>query len=331
MKSIHTVFSENFFRRFRHYFAPHLAPLGIDNRVIECADIEIPGEQYLALWEAAGKDNPSIGLELGSQTEVDDFGALGHAIHCAPTIEKALLTLQRFIVVFAQGSSINYGHDERSAYIEYQAIYPIATHLRQDAEFTIASLQRQLSLISNHAIKPTRIDFEHDRPSDLSRHKQVFQCPIHFNQPTNRLYFSSEALQTPLSQSNERLYKALEPYLEKERINRSLTNDLIPQITHMVATGMSSGVPSIDDICKQLNLSKRTLQRRLKDHGMVFSSLIEDVRRELAFAYLKNSNYSITEVSLLLGYTESASFTRAFKRWAGQSPQQYCADFGMSC
>jgi AraC-like DNA-binding protein len=64
---------------------------------------------------------------------------------------------------------------------------------------------------------------------------------------------------------------------------------------------------------------------RLKEHGIEFSTLIEDVRRELALSYMKESNYSMTEISLLVGYSESASFTRAFRRWTGQSPQQYRA------
>ncbi len=325
MNSVRTVLSENFFRRFSGYFSPHLAPLGIDPRVLERADIEIPGEQYIALWEAAGQVNPSIGLELGSQTEADDFGALGHAIHCAPTVEKALRTLHQFIIVFAQESIINFESDSRLAYIEYQVIAPTVVYKRQDSEFTIASVLRQLSLITNNAIRPTRVDFEHDKPADISTHKQVFQCPIYFNQPANRLYLSADALRTPVSHGNERLYKALEPYLERERQNRSISDELIPQITRMIATRMRSGAPSIDDVCEQLNLSRRTLQRRLKDHGIEFSSLVEDVRRELALAYMKGSDYSMTEISLLVGYSESASFTRAFRRWTGQSPQQYRA------
>ena len=98
MKSGSTVVSENFFRRFKEVFAPYLSMLDVDSRVLERADIEIPVEQYLALWEAAGKVNPNVGLELGMQSEPDDIGALGHAIHCATTVEKALLTLQQFIM-----------------------------------------------------------------------------------------------------------------------------------------------------------------------------------------------------------------------------------------
>ncbi|MFZ6046770.1 AraC family transcriptional regulator [Pseudomonas sp. CR3202] len=325
MKSARTVLSENFFRRFSEVFAPHLDVVGLDTRILERADVEIPGEQYVALWEAAGKTNPNIGLVLGNQTEADDFGALGHAMHCATSVEKVLRTLHQFIVVFAQESTFTYEMDSRFVYVDYQISDPTVIHRRQDSEFAIASVFRQLTLITNSQIRPSRVDFEHDRPADLSEHKHIFQCPLYFNQPTNRLYLPIETLNLPVPHGNERLYKALQPYLEKERHERYIPDELLLQITRMIAADMSSGVPSLVDICEQLGVSRRTLQRRLKEHGIEFSSLVEDVRRELALAYMKDSEYSMTEISLLVGYSESGSFTRAFRRWTGQSPQQYRA------
>ncbi|MBT8766699.1 AraC family transcriptional regulator [Metapseudomonas boanensis] len=325
MKLARTVLSENFFRRFREVFAPHLDAVGLDTRILERADVEIPGEQYVALWEAAGKTHPNIGLVLGNQTEADDFGALGHAMHCATSVEKVLKTLHQFIVVFAQESTFTYETDSRFVYLEYQVTDPTVIHRRQDSEFAVASVFRQLNLITDSLIRPSRVDFEHDRPADLSEHKHIFQCPLYFNQPKNRLYLPIETLNLPVPHGNERLYKALEPYLERERHERYIPDELLLQITRMIAADMSSGVPSLVDICEQLGVSRRTLQRRLKDHGIEFSSLVEDVRRELALAYMKDSEYSMTEISLLVGYSESGSFTRAFRRWTGQSPQQYRA------
>lgn len=323
MKSIRTVMSENFFRRFSKIFAPHLSAVGTDAQVLERADFEIPGQQYIALWEAAGDVNPTIGIELGMQTEANDFGALGHALHCAPSVEKALRTLHQFIIVFAQESVINFECDSRTAYVEYQIMAPTIVYRRQDSEFTIASIFHQLNLLTGSTIKPIRVDFEHDKPANTSMHKHVFQCPIYFSQPTNRIYLSLDTLRLPVAHANERLHEALEPYLERQRQQRVTSDDILPQITRMIAAGMSSGTLSLVDISEQLGLSRRTLQRRLKDQGIEFSSLIEDVRRELALAYMKGSNYSVTEISLLVGYSESSSFTRAFRRWTQQSPQQY--------
>lgn len=323
MKLERTVVSENFFRRFKDSFEPYLGPLGIDRRVLERADIEIPGEQYAALWEAAAQRNPSIGIELGIQTEADDFGALGHALLCATSVERALKTLHQFIVVFAQESSFDFKVEANALAVEYRVTIPTILKRRQDAEFAVTCVLRMLNLITSSTLRPIRLDFEHSRPADLSVHKQVFQCPLYFNQPTNRILLPLETLHLPVVRGNERLYKALEPYLEREREERAISDELLAQVTRMIAAEMSSGAPSLDDICEQLNLSRRTLQRRLKDHGIEYSALVEDVRRELAMAYMKDSDYSMTEISLLVGYAESGSFTRAFRRWTGRSPQQY--------
>lgn len=325
MKPLHTVVSENFFHRFHDVFAPHLDSLGVDRRVLERGDIEIPGEQYVALWEAAAQSTPSIGIELGIQTEADDFGALGHALACAPSVEAALRTLHRFIVVFAQGSAFGLEIGARTISVDYRIATPTILPSRQDAEFSITCVLRLLNLLTDCRIRPTRVDFAHARPADTLAHKRIFQCPIYFGQPSNRIYLPKEILHLPAGRSNERLYKALEPYLEQQRRERSDSDELLSQITRMIAASMSSCAPSLAEVCERLCLSRRTLQRRLKEHGIEYSTLVEDVRRELALSYIKDSGYSMTQISLLVGYSESASFTRAFRRWTGQSPQQYRA------
>ncbi|WP_367394489.1 AraC family transcriptional regulator [Pseudomonas sp. X4] len=291
--------------------------------LLERADIEIPGEQYVALWEAAGSCNPAIGLTLGSQTEADDFGALGHALHCAPSVEKALMTLHTYLVVFAQESSIDYCCEGRQLRVTYQVTDTTVLNRRQDAEFAIAAILRQLQLITASAVQPLRVDFEHPRPADVSMHKQLFMCPVFFNQPTNRITLPAQVLGLPATRGNDRLFKALEPYLQQEREQRNISDELLPRITRMIALGMASGLPSLDQVSQYLGLSRRTLQRRLKDLDIEFSVLIEEVRRDLAMGYLNHSDYSMTQISLLLGYAESGSFTRAFRRWTGHSPQQY--------
>lgn len=323
MRTVRTVISEDFFRRFKPIFAPHVEALGIDLALVERADIEIPGEQYIALWEAAGATNPSIGLTLGSQTEADDFGALGHAFHCAPSVEKALMTLHTYLVVFAQESSIDYCIDGRQLRISYQVTDSTVLNRRQDAEFAIAAILRQLQLVTATSVKPVRVDFEHTRPIDVSMHKQLFMCPVFFNQPTNRISLPVEVLNLPATQGNERLFKALEPYLQQEREQRNVSDELLTQVTRMIGLSIASGLPSLDQVSQCMGLSRRTLQRRLKEHDIDFSVLIEEVRRDLALGYLNHSDYSMTQISLLLGYAESGSFTRAFRRWTGHSPQQF--------
>jgi AraC-like DNA-binding protein len=325
MKPQQTVLSEDFFRRFSRAFAPHLASIGVDKQVLERADIEIPCEQYVALWEAAARSNPNIGIELGILTEANDFGALGHALACASSVEAALQALHRFIVVFTQGAEFSFEVSDHTISIEYQITNPTTQHYRQDSEFSLTCVLRMLNLLTGCSTRPTRVDFTHPRPADISAHKRIFQCPLYFKQPSNRIHLPVDILHLTAEKSNERLYTALEPYLEQKRRERTESDELLVQITRIIAAGMSSCTPSLFEVCQQLRLSRRTLQRRLKERGLEYSVLVEDVRRELAMAYIKDSGYSMTEISLLIGYSESASFTRAFRRWTGQSPHQYRA------
>ena len=325
MKFAHTIFSETFFQRFEKVFAPHLNTVGVDPRVLEHADIEIPEDQYLALWEAAGRVNPNIGLEIGSQLERNDIGALGHALFCAPNVGKALETLHRFIVVYSQDSRINYEIVKDRVLVEYTVADPALLQRRQDSEFAITAILMQLRQITGTELPPIRVDFEHPKPINTASHKRLFKCPIHFNQPVNRLHLPPEILPTPIPEGNERLYLALLPYLEHQRAARSTTDDLLSKVTRIIIAKLHQGAPTLTAVSSELGLSCRTLQRKLNGKGVEFSYLLEDVRRELALTYIQDATLSITEVSTRLGYAESGSFSRAFRRWTGQSPLQYRA------
>jgi AraC-like DNA-binding protein len=83
-----------------------------------------------------------------------------------------------------------------------------------------------------------------------------------------------------------------------------------------------TGTPDLVKVASQLGMSKRTLQRKLAEKDIVFSDLVESISRTIAMDYVQHTDYSLTDVALMLGYAELSSFSRAFKRWSGVSPQQ---------
>ncbi|MEM9740777.1 MAG: helix-turn-helix transcriptional regulator, partial [Pseudomonadota bacterium] len=90
-----------------------------------------------------------------------------------------------------------------------------------------------------------------------------------------------------------------------------------------VSQTLSEGVPTVSDIASHLGMSARTLQRRLSHKGSSFQQLVDHARRHLAEQLLRDTNYSLSEVAFLTGFAEQSGFTRAFKRWAGQTPRSY--------
>jgi AraC-like DNA-binding protein len=111
--------------------------------------------------------------------------------------------------------------------------------------------------------------------------------------------------------------------LSKEYLARFERGSIKLQVEARLVEQLSSGHATQESIAKALNLSPRTLQRKLKEEGTTYKQLLDTTRRELAAQYVKESHLSVNEITFLLGFSEPANFSRAFKRWTGVSPSQY--------
>src|SRR5439155_15373720 len=174
-----TIYAERFFALNSELFAPYLALAGLDERILSAPDVEIPAANYIELWEIVGRRvDASIGLRIGMKTESSAFGAYGHAVRSAPTMQLMLRCLSHFIVVLCQAIRVTVDDDGRLVVISYQVTDLKIVQRRQDAEFSISvilSLLREVT--QNRKLVPLRVDFEHDTQADLAVHRELFRCP----------------------------------------------------------------------------------------------------------------------------------------------------------
>ena len=108
--------------------------------------------------------------------------------------------------------------------------------------------------------------------------------------------------------------------LANDLISRSDRENIKARVRQVLAQKLISGEPTQDEVAELLRMSSRTLQRKLSSRGATYKDILEDTRRELAFAYLRERHHSVTEIAYLLGYSDPSCFTRAFRRWTNQSP-----------
>ena len=120
-----------------------------------------------------------------------------------------------------------------------------------------------------------------------------------------------------------RLFEVLEEHLAQVVTTQVEENDLVARVGNAIAKSLSSGVPSIDDVAASLFMTKRTLQRRLADEGVLYNEYADESRRKLAVQYVKNTKMPLTEAAFLLGYSHISAFSRAFRRWTGESPNEF--------
>ncbi|SIP93844.1 AraC family transcriptional regulator [Aquipseudomonas alcaligenes] len=323
-RRVHTIYTESFFQQRLKLFEPFLQDAGLDHSVLARADCAIPLSRFVALWELlAGKVDPDIGVQVGAEPTWHSLGAFGHVVRSAPNIAAALACMSRYIVVHSQATRLDAYMTAEHVVIDYQLTDPTIIKRRQDAELSISLIATNLREITGCELYPVRVEFEHAAPSRITVHRDIFRCPVVFSSGSNRLYYSLDLLERPLLTADARLHEVLVAGIEEQRQARLAESDLISHLSQIIAARLPYGYVSLEQVARSEGMSARTLQRRLGEQQIEFSVLVEDVRRALALQYVTDSGHNLTEVALMLGYSEASSFSRAFRRWTELTPQQY--------
>ena len=168
---------------------------------------------------------------------------------------------------------------------------------------------------------PTCVEFTQSQPEDIEPFLEHFRCPLKFSSKTDAIVLPISLLDEPLPKAHPELSR-----LHNEVITRYLAqpdkSDIVNRCKAAVFELIAEGNVSAETVAGRLNISARTLSRRLDDQGISFRELLSEQRRELALKYIQDESLSLTEISYLLGFAEPSSFSRAFSRWTGISPTE---------
>jgi AraC-like DNA-binding protein len=315
---------EGMYIRFSDILGPLVEEVGISREALTDPNVLVPLDKHCRLLELAAqrRKDDFVGLKVGYQVHPRDMGPLGYTILNSPTVLAALQSFVRYLGVYARGCEFDLQIEGESAFFKYSYTFtePCAIERRQEAECTLAMVKQALEVITSKKLELEAVCFEHPKPGDTSKHKQIFAAPLYFSQEVNSLKFKASILQREAAHAEHRLFEVLEKHLA-EVINTQVDeDDLVAKVGNAIAQSLSNGVPSIDDVAATLFMTKRTLQRRLADEGVLYNEFADDIRRKLAIQYVKNTKMPLTEVAFLLGYSHISAFSRAFRRWMGQCP-----------
>lgn len=161
------------------------------------------------------------------------------------------------------------------------------------------------------------------KPQYWRQYEQVLQCPVKFGAKRSALEMHSDSLTWPVKQNTDYVFGILEERAEALLDELRSANTAAGRVKLMLASSLHEGDASAASIARQMGISRQTLFRWLKDEGTDYSSVVNSLRCYLAKQYLQGSGVSLSEVAYLVGFSEGASFTRAFKRWTGITPSEY--------
>ena len=150
---------------------------------------------------------------------------------------------------------------------------------------------------------------------------------MHFEAPATSLRFSGRTLATRTRLGDAGLSAYLLAQLDDLHAEQS-ERSVVLRVRAAVADTLCDGVPSKTDIARRLGMSERTLHRRLAEHDETFQAVVDQVRLDVARSLLTDGNRPLGEVAYFTGFSAQSGFTRAFKRWTGQTPLAYRQSFG---
>lgn len=301
------------------------AAVKLDPSVLLDPDNRIPFAQLVALYEKAAEltADDNFGLHLGQRINPTAFDVVGYCALNSPTLGAAFARVARYHSIWTDGAlfTVETAND-MSAIVYSYADTSIHNH-RHDAEMTLATVTTLCRSIASPDFAPTSVEFQHDAPPNPKEHLQLFRCPIDFRAPSNKLTFASGFLALPIAKADASLCAVLDRHAEELLAKFPPQHSLVDQVRSIIAAELRGGDPSLERVADQLNLTPRTLQRKLQDVRTSHNELLDQMRRQLAMRYLREHEMAICEVAYLLGFSESSSFHRAFKRWTGVTPKEF--------
>jgi len=297
---------------------------GIDPTALQAPDARVPRAALTRLWQLAveATGDPCFGLTAPRFATQTSFHALGYAMLASATLKEAferLIRYRRLIGDVVQLSLTEHGNRYRFT-IDVSAP-PGAPYEAVDA-FTAVTVRQARLLYGDRSFSPLAVILQRPEPPDPSPFHRLFRVEVAFSQPFNALEFARADMERRLPAANAELARQNEQVLVRY-LARLQKARLSSRVEEEMLSAFPDGAPSKQAIARKLGMSPRNLQRYLAAEGTSFKDLMNKARVALARNYVEERRLSITEIAFVLGFADTSTFSRAFKRWTGLSPRDY--------
>lgn len=269
-------------------------------------------------------DEPALGLRIGASVKAEHCGVLGYLFRTSRNMADALTCYRRFERLLYAGSQAEIQQtDSGGVTLRWDPANGYSS-LLSDALLLAGIVSVSRDILQPLAFNPVAVNFTHPIPKqDQVIYEEFFSCEVQDAQPSLSITFRLEDLLAPISHQDYALHTLLGKQAE-EQLKQAPENDVFTvKLQDTIMRCLHEGRPDVDAVAGAMNISARTLHRRLKERGRVFRDVLRDIRKSMSERYLKDDKLTLSETALLLGYHDQSAFTRAFKQWFGVSPLQF--------
>jgi AraC-like DNA-binding protein len=295
------------------------AEAGVHAADTDVSDLGELSDAFSRAWELAVAKTGHATLGLTQPTHpLVSLGVLSHVVLAASDVRSALQSLARFTHLASPTATLEVKTDGERCRIELQILPGRRQVAPQRYDFLGMTCVRGLHWITGREVKPLVFHRPGPEPANPERWREALGCPVVFNAPSCALELPIKELSLPIPTADPTVSDLCERIATQ--IAEQQGGSVSVRVRQVLMKHLSKGDPRRETVAATLCMSERTLQRRLTEEGTSFAELVDEVRREAAERYFAHGDFSPTEITFALGFSDPSNFYRACKRWFGRSP-----------
>lgn len=301
-----------------------IARAGIDPAAFDAEDGRVPVAQYVTLMRAAQAmtGDPALALHWGEMVDMAEVSIVGLIMNASETMMDAFAQMGRYHRLVIDGAAVE--PPFRLVY-EGGAMWMVAT-----ASDTRAFPEQIESGFARLTCGPRRflphphvleVNVMHPAPAYRDEYARIFQCPVVFEARWNAMRMEASLATHRVALLPRYAFGVLIAHADAMLAELERAKSVRGQVEGLLLPLLHTGDIGMEAIAARMGMSRQTLLRRLKAEGATFETVLDDLRHRMAVEYLGGQKVSVNETAYLVGFSDPASFSRAFKRWTGASPR----------
>lgn len=302
-----------------------LLEAGVATDSIPSASGQIPLDKMHTLWESAillTRDD-MFALHAAEGVPFGAYRVLDYLLAASSTPWDALARSTRCFPLMNNTFRLSLCSYRDMAYLELHNPDDPKYMPRPYIEYIFINYLVRIRLVTQMHWKPVEVHVTYGKPNVSTEYERIFGGRVLFRQAVNRMVLPRNLMEMPHPTADPELCELLEDHARQKMKDPAFGKDWVANIHHALAYNLEAGDVTLVLLARQLGKSCRSLQREIRAHGLSFRELLDCVRQERAFVLLRKQGVSIHEVASDLLFSDASSFSHAFQRWTGQSPQQY--------
>ena len=273
--------------------------------------------------------DPCFGLKFAEFVHPTSYHALGLALLSSSNLRSFCKRLERYFSFVTTNEVALFHDNDDECSLTVQAVdnmgNPDLNRIFVDG--TVAFILKLIRLMYRPDYAPLRVDIPHTpTKAEQTRYQEFFNAPIHYSTETYRLWLDPAELDKPLPAANTE-FALQNDQVVANYLNQMEHTNLISKVRSKLIEYLPAGDCSKEKVARALNMSVRSLHKRLNELGTNYQETLDSTREELAEQYMQQATMSVSEIGYLLGFSDCSNFSRAFKHWTGLAPSAYRLKF----